>query len=281
LFKGPAEIGRDAIFGTKLSIHGGLHLYSSLPEHEQTFARKCLSFRDMRIGNPKDSKNRLGDIFCNRTPAKLPLASFTAIHIFSAGCFDESSIYDLGRLWNDDVLLKELNAWEPPANWRHNWKLEKRFNSDGLLLFHEKIDYSDQYIQFTERGIIEAVDHGLHGWALHTRTIPGIHWENGILNMLRPLLKALKLIGGETPAGICLSIRDSLEYMTVSYDVDAIKQSRDDAMRRHRMGIKEELLTLPITILTDFDEDLGRLMKPCFDGLARAGGLPCSPRYEN
>src|SRR5258708_39837067 len=83
LFKGPADIGRDAIFGTKLSIHGGLHLYSSLPEHEQTFARKCLSFRDTRIGNPKDSKNRLGDIFCNRTPAKLPLASFTAIHMFS------------------------------------------------------------------------------------------------------------------------------------------------------------------------------------------------------
>ena len=159
------------------------------------------------------------------------------------------------------------------------WQLEKRFNSDGLLLFHEKIDFCQQYIQFTERGIIEAVDHGVHDWALHTRTIPGIHWENGILNILSPLLRALRLTGGETPAVICLSIRDSLEYMTISYDKDAIKQSRDEAMRRHRMGIKEDLLTLPVAILNNFDEDLVLLMKPCFDALAKAGGLPASPRF--
>ncbi len=81
------------------------------------------------------------------------------------------------------------------------------------------------------------------------------------------------------PVIICLSIRDSLEYMTVSYDEDAIKQSRDDAMKRHRMGIKEDLLTMPPAILTDFNEDLETLMKPCFDAVARAGGQPGSPRY--
>jgi hypothetical protein len=240
-----------------------------------------LNYRDVRIGNPKDDnyKNRMGEIFRQKTPAKLPLASFTVIHIFAAGCFDESSACDLSRLWNDENLLAELNGWEPPANWRHVWQLEKRFNSDGLLLFHEKIDYCNQYIQFSEHGIIEAVGHGLHGWSLHTRTIPANHWENGILVILRPLLKALKRIGGETPAGICLSIRDDLEYMMVSYEPEAIKQSRDEAMRRPRMGIKEELLTMPPTILTDFQEDLDALMKPCFDALARAGGLPGSPRY--
>ena len=78
-----ADIGQDAIFGaTKVAINGGLHLYSSLPEREQCFARKCLNYRDMRIGNPEDSKNRLGDIFCGRTPAKLPLASFTPFTSF-------------------------------------------------------------------------------------------------------------------------------------------------------------------------------------------------------
>jgi hypothetical protein len=279
LFQGAAEIGRDAIVGTKLSIHGGLHLYSSLPERQQTFARKCLSYRDVRIGSPKNGKNRLGEIFLGRTPAKLPLASFTAIHIFASGCFDEGTACDLSRIWSDDSLLAQLNAWEPPANWRHVWKLEKRFNSEGLLLFHEKIDYCQQYIQFSERGIIEAVDHGLHSWSLHTRTIPATHWENGVLGVLQPLIKALKLIGGGIPAAICLSIRDSLEYMTVSYEPDAIKKNRDDAMSRHSMGIKDELLTMPPTILTDFQEDLEVLMQPCFDALARTGGLPGSPRY--
>lgn len=279
LFQGATEIGADVIIGTKLAIHGGLHLYSSLSEPQQSFARKCLGYRDGRIGNPKDDKNRFGEIFRQKTPAKLPRATFTAIHIFSANCFDQGAACDLNRLWSDDSLLAELNGWEPPANWRHIWRLEKRFNSDGLLLFHEKIDFCQQYIQFGERGIIEAVDYGLHDWSRNTRTIPADHWEKGVLGILRPLLKALKLIGGETPVGICLSIRDDLDYMTVSYEPDVIKQSRDEAMRRHRMGIKEGLLTMPPTILTDFQEDPEALLKPCFDALARAGGLPGSPRY--
>ena len=280
MFEGAVDIGRDAIFGTKLAIHGGLHLYSSLPEHEQTFARKCLGYRDKRVGNPKsDPKNRLGDIYLNRTPAHLPNASFTAIHIFSAGSFDEGNTCDLDLLWSNEALLADLNSWEPPANWRHVWKLEKRFNNDGLLLFHDKIDYCEQYIQFHETGLIEAVDHGLPGWSLHhSRVIPAHHWENGVLGVLRPLLGALKMIGGGTPAAICLSIRDELEYATVSYDHDAIEK-KDDAAGRHRVGIKEGLLTLPIAILSNFEEDLQILLKPCFDALARAGGVPGSPRY--
>jgi hypothetical protein len=232
------------------------------------------------VGNPKsDPKNRLGDIHLNRTPAHLPLADFTAIHIFPAGSFDEDSACDLNLLWNDEALLDELNCCEPPANWRHVWKLEKRFSSDGLLLFHDKIDYSQQYLQFHETGIIEAVDHGVLGWSLHnSRVIPGIHWENGVLGILQPLLRALKLIGGETPAVICLSIRDDLEYATVSYDPDATEK-KDGSVGRHRLGIKEGLLTLPIAMLSNFEEDLPTFIKPCFDALARAGGLPGSPRY--
>jgi hypothetical protein len=160
LFQGPAEIGQDAIFGTKLSIHGDLHLYTSLPENEQTFARKCLAYRDARVGSPKDPKNRLGDIFRNKTPAKLASASFTVIHIFSAGCFDESGAFDLGRLWDDEDLLEKLNVWEPPSNWRDSWQLEKRFNRDGLLLFHEKIDFCHQYIKMLFARRINGFDLG-------------------------------------------------------------------------------------------------------------------------
>ncbi len=147
------------------------------------------------------------------------------------------------------------------------------------MLFHEKIDYSQQYIQFHENGIIEAVDHGVPGWSLHnSRVIPGFHWENGVLAILTPLLRALKLIGGSTPAVICLSIRDDLEYATISYDHDAIEK-KDGAAGRHRLGIKEGLLTLPVAILSTFEEDLHRFIRPCFDALAKAGGLPGSPRY--
>jgi hypothetical protein len=70
VFEGAADIGGDAIIGTKLAIHGGLHLYSSLPEREQTFARKCVAYRDKRVGNPKfEGKLKLGEMFFGKTPA--------------------------------------------------------------------------------------------------------------------------------------------------------------------------------------------------------------------
>jgi hypothetical protein len=256
-----------------------LHLYSSLPPKEQTFARKCIAYRDKRVGNPKAERTlRLGEIFSGRTLPKLSLASFTAIHIFPAGAFDDASACDLEALWEDEELLEELNAWEPATNWRPAWRLERRFNSDGMLLFFGKIDYCEQYIQFHHSGIIEAVDHGLHDWTLlHSRVIPAHHWEEGVLSILPPLLKALKGIGGTTPAGICISLRDQLEYASLSYE--DIKNKHEISVGRDRLGIREGLLTLPFTMLSDFEEGFAVLMKPSFDALARAGGLPVSPRY--
>jgi hypothetical protein len=275
-----ASIQTGAITAGKNAFitHGGVHIYNSPPEREETFVRKCLDHRDSRVGNPRgDGKQRLGEIFFGRTPAKLPLASFTALHLYPANCWDEGAAYDFTKVWDNEVLLKQLNCWEPPANWRRIWKLEKCFNKDGLLLFHDKVDYADQYIQFHQCGMIEAVDHGVHGWALHTRTIPGTHWENGILNVFGALIGALHIMGGATPMIACLSIRDSLEYMTVSYDADVLRQTRDKAMRRHRMGIKEDMLTMQLVMIKDFEQDLATLIRPWFDALARAGGLPKSP----
>jgi len=264
----------------KLAIHGGLHLYSSLPEPEQTFARKCINYRDKRVGKPTaERKEKLGEIFFDKTPVKLRLSSFTAIHIFPALAFEDGHVCDLDNLWNNDDLLSALSVWEPPTNWRHVWKLEKRFNNDGLLLFHDKTDFCGQYIQFHETGAVEAVDHELHSWSLtNSRIIPAAHWENGILSMLPPLLSALKAIGGGTPAAICISIRDELEYASVSYEHDAVKRTNDSG-NRHRLGIKDGLLVLPLTIVSTFDEDIAVLLRPCFNALARAGGLPGSPRY--
>lgn len=264
----------------KLAIHGGLHLYSSLPEAEQTFARRCIGYRDRRVGNPQFSDKRsLGEIFFGATPAKLPLASFTALHIFPDGAFDESQSCDLERLWRDEDLLAAMNVWKPPRDWRSVWRLEKRFNRDGLLLFHEKIDYCQQYIQFFETGIVEAVDHGVASWSLHhSRVIPARHWEDGILRVLDPLMRAVELIGGKAPVGICLSVRDELEYASVSYEDDTIQRTLNNAGRT-RLGIKSGLLTMPVTIADSMNEDIQSLLKPSFNALARAGGLPGSPRY--
>jgi hypothetical protein len=203
LFQGPAEIGRDAFFGPTYEIHGGMHLHSARLEDEESFTRKCLKYRDLRIGDSerKGSKTRSGDITDNNRFSKYVLY-YTAIHIFPAGCFDVGKAYDLERLWNDEALFKEMWAWEPRSNFRKLWKLEKRFTSEGVLLFRRENQYSEhceQYIHFAESGMIEAVDESGKCCPGNSWIVPAFYWEKGILDILSPILKALKLIGGETP----------------------------------------------------------------------------------
>ena len=151
MFQGPADIGKVAI-----------NLYSSLPEREQTFASKCLDYRDVRVGNPKQEKNRLGEIFMRKTPVELLQSSFTAIHIFSTGCFEGHSQCDLGRIWTDDGLLATLNSWEPlqwskgELEWRGDWRLKKRFDSEGLLLPQVPVEQKWDRLTFLEQTCAKA-----------------------------------------------------------------------------------------------------------------------------
>jgi hypothetical protein len=157
-----------------------------------SFEEKCLDFRDTRVGGRgKDGKKALGDIYTNNTPAKIPLSSlFIAIHAFAANAFENGTRYDLALLENDQKTLDDLNAWEPPKNWRGSWNLKRRFNPDGLLLYHEDMDYCTQYIQFRNDGIVEAVDHGLMGDVLHSKVIPGAEFERGLLRIVPAILCA-------------------------------------------------------------------------------------------
>jgi len=149
--------------------------------------------------------------------------------------------------------------------------LKRRFNPDGLLLYHDKLDYSTQYIQFRNDGIVEAVDHGLMGEVLHSRIIPGSDFELGLLRIVPAILGALRRIDARLPILMVVSLRGPFEYTKVSY---ASAPSADE-----RMGLKDELLVLPPVVAPSFENDSLALLRPWFDALARAGGFAGSPRY--
>jgi len=86
------------------------------------------------------------------------------------------------------------------------------------------------------------------------------------------------------PVLVCLSIRsNNLKDTTVSYD-ENIKLSGSQPWGLGRpsapLGLERLLMTMPPAILRSFDESTEMLMKPSFDMLARAAGLPGSPRYR-
>lgn len=238
-----------------------------------SFEETCLEFRDKRVGGRgKDGKKVLGDIFTNKTPVKLPLSSlFVSIHAFPADAFDKGTRYDLAPLEHDQGALDALNAWEPPSNWRGVWSLKHHFNPDGLLLYHDKLDYCTQYIQFRNDGIVEAVDHGLMGAVLHSKVIPGLEFELGMLRIVPAILDALHRIKVRLPVLVAVSLRGQFEYTKLSYSsVDSGEE---------RMGLKDEFLLLPPVVARSFENDFLALLRPCFDALAQAGGFAGSPRY--
>ena len=207
---------------------------------------------------------------------------FTSIHILPAACFDEGASVTLDKVWRDDALFKRLQSWLPADHWkRESWKLQKRFNNDGLLLFEDHdSSFQNQYIQFYESGIIEAVDGLVAHAALTSRLISGTSFEKGILDILAPLLDSLKTMDAAAPVAICVSLRLP-ESTAVFYGNDKlIDQKTKEA---HSLSTPKEqwpLVTLPLTILHDYGEELAVVMKLCFNRLARAAGYPGSPRYS-
>src|SRR5262245_23509534 len=238
-----------------------------------SFEEKCLDFRDMRVGGKrKDGKKVMGDIYTGKTPVTIPQSSlFVAIHAFPANAFDDGTRYDLRLLEQDQEALAALNAWEPPKNWRGSWSLKRRFNTDGLLLYHDKVDYCTQYIQFRNDGIVEAVDNGLMGDVLHSRVIPGSEFERGLLRIVPAIFGALRRFNAELPILVIVSLRGPFEYTRVSYPSVPFSDER--------MGLKDELLLLPPVVARSFDNEAVALLRPWFDALARAGGFAGSPRY--
>jgi hypothetical protein len=238
-------------------------------EETRRFKAECKAYRDRRVGGVDPAGKRfLGDIYTDKTPAKLPLSSlFVAVHVFPRDAFDEETRYELTSIAQNSEVVESLNVWEPPSNWRKRWLLLSRFNSDGLLFFHEKLDYAEQYVQFKHCGIVEAVDHALMGEVLHSRTIPGEKLEAGVLRIAQSILLALQRLGCKLPVVVSVVIRGDLEYVKLAYP----------GVTGSTMGRKGDLLVLPLVEVPSFGANLRSLLRPAFNALAQAGGFPASP----
>jgi hypothetical protein len=250
-------------------------LQDAAPDEDKQHFDRCIEFRDRRVGNP--TKKIFGDVRSGEIPVRM-LSPYlaTMVHVFHRSAFEESIRLDLDALSQNEKLLTGMNHWESPNKWKRPWKLKHRFNRDGFLLYHEgssSSDFCDQYIQFHDNGIVEAVDGELMGEVLHTHVIPANEFEYGLLSIIPHLVKAEELLAATLPLVISIGIRGRLEYTKVSYGPS------DSPL--HDIGIKDNLLVLPWVKIDSFHIDLQPVMRRCFDYLARAGGRSRSPNFDD
>lgn len=141
----------------------------------------------------------------------------------------------------------------------------RRYNFDGIISIHNnKVVYS--YLQFFRNGIIEAVDSSLFHW-IQDNSLDFDVLENYLLNKLIPKLvdyiKFYEKISVEPPFVVALSLL-GIKDITI----DGNKFDRDN-------------LILPEILVENYDENPDLFMKPIFDQIRNAAGLPGSPDYDN
>lgn len=209
---------------------------------------------------------RLSRIAAGETPVALTGNAKLCFHIIPFGAFDPVAKFDLTVL----LARSRVSADLRPLNSR-GWST--RHNFDGFLVYSQiETGLSYSYLQVFRSGIIEAVNTSLFREREDKRFIYGTAYERELLEALPRLLSIQKQIGVEPPLFVMLSLLGVQGY---TMGVDRSQYRSDEVY-----PIERDVLNIPEVVVEDFDCDPAKTMKPVFDAIWNAAGLPRSMNYD-
>lgn len=206
---------------------------------------------------------RLGKIVSGETPVLLEKVPKIVLHIIPFGAFDPAAIFDVASLASDCSRL--MPVYTAISGHRHNF--------DGFLTYNQsgKSSLANSYVQIFRNGIIETVDaHILRPRLNMEKSIPSSHFKEKLLLALPRYLSIQKQLGIEPPFFIMLSL------LGVSGYVMAVHPSLAEDLH----PIDRDDLLVPEVVVEKFDCDPDKIMKPAFDAVSNACGLPGSMNYD-
>ena len=205
-------------------------------------------FRTMRIRKIKNGE----------TPKPLDNSrefSKIVFHLVPIKAFAPSIIFDLSGLHKDLASLKPI----------YSSIRNSQYNSEGFLTYGDSLIKNQEvvgsYVQFYHNGIIEAVDLRL----LRHGDIEGVAFKKGLAEALIRFLTSLQKLGVEMPVFVMLSMLKVKDFVLVT---------GPNSFRSHR--IEKDDLLLPEVQINDFNPDPGEALKPLFNIVWNAAGLPDS-----
>lgn len=189
--------------------------------------------------------------------------------------------YSIDNPYKLTLHLIPFNAFEPGQNYFYdiyNLSVEFRpigssgwnstFNFDGYLTYAIYND-SYSYVQFFRNGIVEAVYAG----APEKKELGLPYHENRIVGSLEEYMKSLKGLEVNLPIFIFLTFVGVKGYKVVFSGMQAYNLSGYHEIDR-------AILLLPELIIDNYALDIDTIMKPVFDVLWNACGLPKSVSYD-
>jgi hypothetical protein len=211
---------------------------------------------------------RLCKVVAGETPVALEGNALIVLHIVPFGAFDPATRFDVPSLARDRGRFRPGLG---PITGMYGWNCRPNF--DGLLTCASggRPSSACLYLQIFRNGSVESVDGGI---LKDGATIPSVLYEEGLLDALRRYLGVQRELGVEPPLFVIVSLLGVKGY-TMAVD--------DSMLWSHNLEaypIDRDSLVVPEVMVEGFECEPGEVMRPIFDAVWNAAGLPRCINYD-
>jgi len=211
---------------------------------------------------------RVSRIVADETPILLEGIGKLIIHLIPLSTADPSQVLDI-----TDFISKREAMLAPITS--HGWN--SRYNLDGYLIYSpgSHAEVSDSYLQLFRNGSIEAVNSYLLSKTRgdsNVPYIPSIKFEEEIINFLSRIVLALDNLGVSPPILFLVSMINVRGYI--------ISASQSDMFMHGSYPIERDNIILPEVVISNFQINSPKLLKPVFDAIWNASGWPHSMNFD-
>jgi hypothetical protein len=208
--------------------------------------------------------DRLMSIVRNDTPIEMDTGSKLVLHILPIEAFSSAESHDLGAKHSNPNHYRPMHA----SGW------DERITLEGRLVFSEFGGSTKSYLHVYRTGIVEAVEGTIlnHVHQDGKKNLPSLAYERLILERLPGYISILQTTGIQPPFLIGLSLTD----------IKGAYIGIDNAwMHDHDLRpVVQQHLVLPEVILQSYTDDILKVIRPSFDLVWNACGLPRSRNFD-
>lgn len=197
----------------------------------------------------------------NVTPIPFEPGGKIVLHCMPFGAFaGGTGNYDVLQYKNQPHLLRPFRSG---SGWSTRITLEGILSKSG----NPAISYTHLY----RNGIVESVEGTLLNIEHNgVRSLPSIAYEQAILQYLPICFSFLRTLGVIPPVAVALTLTN----------VRGVEMSHDPLGFDEYHPIEVDTLSLPETVVENLDEDSAKILKPMFDLIWNACGLPGSLNFD-
>ena len=218
-------------------------------------AEKVKQFREQRIL----------DIYKRETPVPLESGGKLVLHLIPAAFQDPSSYIDITSLAGRPHTVQPLNSSGVLGGWSH------RYNIDGFMTYCAQGPFSSSYVQLFRSGIIEATDcYLMKSIDTDQRLLPHVEVENELIQGLKKYLDLYQVLSVRPPVFLLATLVDAKGYKSNFHKRDFMSP----------YAIDRDTVRLPDILLEDFSTRADHVLRPVFDGMWQATGMPCCRHYD-